>query len=373
MITTVYIFFLLLAFYALLLIWLAIGFLKTSFFSPAKNNKNEDPAVSIIICARNEEKYISLCLNTLVKQEYNSDKLQIILVNDASSDNTLRQAESVLSRSGLQYTIITNRERKGKKQSIVAAMQLAHHNLIITRDADTFTRSEHWLKSITEFYKQNPSDMIIAPVALSNNSGLMWALQAVENNILTLLSCGSARWHKPFLCSGANLVFTKQAFEKTGAYASHVHIPSGDDVLFMEDLKKIPGSVISYLKSKEALVYTFPCYSFGELVMQKIRWASKYKTNSNKLNFSLALLGFLINLIWLFCLVDGFVHPANNSHSLLFVVFKILIDFLLLFLASGFIKNRLLLWFSLPVAFIYPVYACVVALGSFFIQPKWKK
>ncbi|MCC6372534.1 MAG: glycosyltransferase [Bacteroidia bacterium] len=365
-----YILYALLLVYASVLFWLAYGFIKLKRFQAP--GVTEDMGITIIICARNEEKHISLCLNTLVKQDYDAEKLQIILINDASTDNTLRQAEGILRRSGLQYSIITNAEQKGKKKSIAYAMQFAHHDVIISRDADTFTRHEKWLKTLAQFYAQHPADMVIAPVALSDNFGIMWALQAIENNILLLFAAGSAYYHKPFLCSGANLMFTKKAFEQTGAYASHLHIASGDDVLFMEELKKIPGSKISYLKHEDALVYTFPCYSLGELLRQKTRWASKFKVNNNPLNFSLAVLGFLVNLAWLFCLLYGFYKPLNNSHSLLFVVFKILIDFLLLFLASGFVKNRFLLWFSLPVACVYPLYACLVALRSVFVKPKWK-
>jgi hypothetical protein len=151
-----------------------------------------------------------------------------------------------------------------------------------------------------------------------------------------------------------------------------MHIASGDDILFMEELKKIPGSKIHYLKSTEAIVHTFPNYSLRELLHQKTRWAAKFKVNSNALNAGLAVLIFAVNLGWLFCLIYGFIKPHDNSLTLLFVISKLLIDFLLLFLASGFIKNRHLLWFSLPVGCVYPIYACLIALSSLLIKPKWK-
>lgn len=365
-----YILFAFLLLYAIILAWLARGFVNTPVFKAW--GTLPDISITIIICARNEERHVPLCLNTLLRQQYNPANLQILFINDASTDNTAQLADAILKKTQVAYTIINNVQHKGKKQSIAYAMQFAHHQVIITRDADTFTRNDNWLKSISEWYQTHPSDMIIAPVALTDNFGLLWALQAIENNLLTLISAGSATYKKPFLCSGANLIFTQNAFQKAGAYASHMHIASGDDVLFLEELKKIEGTTITWLKSKEALVYTFPCYTFRSLIKQKTRWASKFKVNNNPLNAGLAVLTFIVNLGWLFCLVYGYAKPHNNSASLVFVVSKLIIDILLLFLTSGFIKNRYLLWFGLPVGCIYPLYACLVALRAVFVKPDWK-
>jgi poly-beta-1,6-N-acetyl-D-glucosamine synthase len=359
-----------LALYGIILLWLAIGFVrtKTTFH---EENETCIP-VTIIICARNEEKKIGKCLKTIVQQDYDLSKIQIIVVNDASSDSTVLQAQAALKESGLNYRIISNAEQKGKKQSITYAMQFAQHNLIITRDADTFTTSYSWLKIISDHYSEHESDMIIGPLAIANNAGMLWALQAIENNTLSVLNCGSSFYKRPFLCNGANLIFTKSIFEKTEGYSRHLHIKSGDDVLFLEEIKKVKGSNISYLKSPEAIVYTYPCFSFGSLLSQKIRWASKFKVNKNPINFSLAGLTFLVNAAWLLCLFYGFLVPQNGGLSLNFVLLKLLIDFLLLFLASHFLKNKALVFYALPVGCIYPIYAVVVASASLFLKPKWK-
>jgi len=361
---------LLLLIYACVLVWLASGFIKTrSFFV---NENLPEVAVTIIICARNEEKTIARCLKTIVQQDYDLKKIQIILINDASTDSTILQAQALLKNSGISYRIISNQEKKGKKQSISYAMQFAQHNLIVLRDADTFTVSYSWLKSISDFYSENKSDLIIGPVAIADNMGSLWAIQAIENNVLMVLNSGSAFYRKPFLCNGANLIFTKKLFEKTNGYNSHLDIQSGDDILFLEDAKKIADVKINFLKCKDAIVSTYPCFTFKSLLFQRVRWAAKFKVNGNPLNLSLAVLSFLVNLAWLFCLFYGFLVPENSLLSLFFVLFKLFIDILLLFLASRFIKNKALAWYVLPIGLIYPVYSCIVAIASVFIKPKWK-
>ncbi|MCW3077579.1 MAG: hypothetical protein JWO32_2188 [Bacteroidetes bacterium] len=361
---------LLLGIYAFLSGWLSLGFSRTDTFNISESEVFSP--LTIIICARNEEKKIGRCLNTILQQDYDLSKIQIIIVNDASTDTTAFQAESVLNKSTVEYKIITNALQKGKKQCITNAMQFAKNELIITRDADTFTRSFSWLKSISDFQRLHPSDLIIGPVAIADNVGILWALQAIENNILNVLNAGSAFYKKPFLCSGANLIFTKTIFAKTNGYSSHADISSGDDILFMEDVKKINSSLINYIKCSDSIVYTYPCYSFQSLVNQKSRWASKFKVNTNPLNLVLAALSFMVNASWLFCLLYGFFVPQKEELSLIFVFLKLLIDILLLFLASRFLKNKAIAWYVLPVGCIYPIYAVIIAIAATFVKPKWK-
>lgn len=361
--------FLSLLIYLLVLSWLTLGFLRTEI---PRTGSDQQEALSIIICARNEEKTIVRCLHSILDQDYDRNKIQLILINDASGDATVTLAERILKNSGLDYRIISNPQQKGKKQSITYAMQFVSHELVLLRDADTYTRSGKWLQTVSSFRQQTHSDFIIGPVALSDNFGLLWAIQAIENNVLAVMSCGSAYYRKPFLCSGANLIFTRSLFDEVGGYQSHIMVPSGDDIFFLEDVKKLKNTNIRYLKSSDALVYTYPIRSLAGMLFQKIRWASKFRYNSNLLNFSLAFISFLVNAGWVMAFARVFSAPANSGASLCFLLIKLSFDILLLFLASRFIRNRLLLGFALPTALVYPIYACLVALGSVFVKTKWK-
>jgi poly-beta-1,6-N-acetyl-D-glucosamine synthase len=356
--------------YALLLSWLALGFIRSKTFSAA-NDPSLNP-VTIIICARNEEQNIVSCLKSILAQDYDPDKIQILLINDASTDKTRSLGEKILAESKINHAVISNIKRRGKKQSITDVMSLVQNELIVTRDADTVTHSPKWLRTISGFYSATTSDLIIAPIAFIERPRLLWALQAIENNVLTVITAGSAFYNRAFLANGANLVFTRSIFQKTNGYSSHMSIDSGDDVLFLEDVKKIPGRKIGYLKSQDAIVHTYATETLRSLFNQKIRWAGKFKQNSNVLNFGMAFLIFLVNALFIVCAVQMSITKAGGQEHFLFIVLKLCIDFLLLFLASTFIKNKYLTWFILPVALIYPLYACLVSFFSVFLKPSWK-
>ena len=101
MILASYIFFSLLIVYALIMAWFAIGFVKTNYFTATYTSST---SLTIIICARNEEKTIGRCLATILKQDYDLSKIQLILINDASTDTTVFQAETILKNSKINYT-----------------------------------------------------------------------------------------------------------------------------------------------------------------------------------------------------------------------------------------------------------------------------
>ena len=112
----VYILFGLLAIYALFLFYHAFGFIRTPTFKV--NEKFLQLPITLIICARNEEQTITQCIQSIARQHYVMGKIQLIVINDNSSDLTAQLAEAVLKESDINYKIISNQQQKGKKESL---------------------------------------------------------------------------------------------------------------------------------------------------------------------------------------------------------------------------------------------------------------
>ena len=69
--------------YLLILLYLAIGIIRTKTELTA-----EQPFVSIIVSAHNESQNIAVCLDSILHQDYPEHKLELIIVNDRSEDDT---------------------------------------------------------------------------------------------------------------------------------------------------------------------------------------------------------------------------------------------------------------------------------------------
>lgn len=357
--------------YAAVLLFAVLGFLRTRIFHSLPHHKNKT-RVSIIVCARNEEKYIENCLSGIVTQIFDKNLLEIVFVNDASTDQTLLLAEKMLSVSGISYRIINNFEKKGKKQCLTDAIQICSGELIITRDADTFTLSNVWLKTIVDYHEITGKEFIIAPLQLENNNGLISQLQFFENTALSIITSGFTHFKNAFLCSGANLAYTKKLFLNCNGFSSHKEIASGDDVLLLEDVKKINPASVGYLKQNEASVITYPQQTWSALLSQKVRWAAKFSLNPNKTNTYLGILVFIIHFMSLFALIFPVFRHHFPFFGLIFLCCRLLIDYLLLFLGSRYFNTSVKYAWLLPVSIFYSFYVIVTGLASVIIKPNWK-
>jgi len=357
-----------LAAYLFYLIRGAAGFAKTEFFIPGQSSPGFTNTC-IIICARNEEKTIERCLQGIFEQDFDKKLLEIVLVNDGSTDNTLLIAQKCFASYSGAFQIISNASSVGKKKSITSAIESCHSDLIICRDADTYTESKNWLRTIVSFFETSGKSFIIAPLEIENKNGLLNQLQYFENAALAILTGGFAYYQKAFLCNGANLAFTKKLFRTTGGYNSHIQLNSGDDVLFLEDVKKTSPDAVAYLKNKDASVLTYPLKTFKKLMNQKVRWASKFDKNPNQTN---AFLGIIVCLVHVFSLIY-LVKPIFTHHipvfGIIFICFRVFIDFLLLFLASRYFNKPVKWHWFLPLSVFYSFYIIITAVLSLIVKP----
>ncbi len=328
--------------------------------------------VSVIIAARNEEATIANCIESIASQKYSKELVEIIVIDDASTDTTFGKAAAALEASGIKHLIILNEEHNGKKASLRRGIAACNSEIIICRDADTFTVSNNWLSSIVNYMAATKKEFVICPIAIDHKKGILSSLQETEMTILSLFTVSSAYFNVPFLANGANLAFTKKLFYAAGAYQEHLHIASGDDVFFLEKVKQMDVNKIGYLKNKDAIAYTFPEKRLSELIHQKIRWSSKLFKNPSVINWLSALIISTTNFVWIGATFYAIFNPKNLPVSLIFILSKLLIDILLVFLASSFIKVKTGALGVAVMAFIYPFYASLIAILTVFVKPKWK-
>jgi cellulose synthase/poly-beta-1,6-N-acetylglucosamine synthase-like glycosyltransferase len=96
------------------------------------------PKISIIISAYNEELVIEKRIANIQECHYPKENIEIIFVDDCSSDNTKNLAKLYLERSGISYYLIANTERLGTNRSYNSALTKAQYPIIVTTDADVF-------------------------------------------------------------------------------------------------------------------------------------------------------------------------------------------------------------------------------------------
>jgi len=341
--------------------------------------KEDDPRnfiptekVSIIIPFRNEAENILACLEGLVVQDYPAALMEIILADDHSEDNSQQLATNFLRDKSIAFKLIDLKEYNlsGKKNAIEYAVSQVSGSIIITRDADTYTENKLWLKSMLCLFKDTKTDLVLGPLILSGSSFIQ-TFQQFENVAITCMSYAFAKTGFPFVCSGANLAYRKEAFLKTNPYQNNKHVASGDDMFLLQRFIE-EGLSISTTKNKDAVVYTKAERSFSGFISQRLRWASKAKNLHIKTAWFIGAVLFLSNLILLIIGIYSFFGGINVRFCLFALIYKCIIEFLLLFLGRFMYKQKLNLTYYIPAFIANLFYVPVISLASVMVKSKWK-
>ena len=338
--------------------------------------------ITVIIPARNEEKQIGPCLESVLQNNYPSHLLEILVVDDHSTDNT---AAIVQTYTGVKCISledhISGPMNSYKKKAIETAILQSSGELIITTDADCIVKPR-WLSTIAACYEKTASQLIVMPVCIHPKWNFLGIFQSLD--FMTLQGITGASVYKGFLnmCNGANLAYTRMAFDEVDGFNGIDHIASGDDMLLMKKISDAFPGAIAYLKNEDVIVSTLAELYLSSFLQQRIRWASKSTHYDDKGIFRVLLLVYLFNLLMLVLpFMTMFLHSSFFIPHFSFSIFhlwlillslKILVELIFLYPVSSFFGLRsLLCWFP----FMQPLHILYTVIAGFlgkFGKYSWK-
>jgi len=164
------------------------------------------PCVSLVVPVRNEEKNIAQLLEDLSKQHYPEKSLEVILVDDHSTDDSPAIIRSFCqTHPGFRYMVLDQAE-SGKKAALQKGIKSATHPLILNTDGDC-RASSGWVAEMLAGFSAPGVKMVIGPVMLEPDQSIFQAMQSLEFFSLSAAGAGSAGLNDPVLCSAANLAY----------------------------------------------------------------------------------------------------------------------------------------------------------------------
>ncbi|RSK41872.1 glycosyltransferase [Mangrovimonas spongiae] len=348
-----------------------IGFNKTPiFFYKDISAKN---TFSVIIPFRNEDKDLPFLLESIKALKYSRLHFEILFVDDASEDNSVKLIQEHLKNTTINFTILNNKRTSNspKKDAITTAIAVAKYSWIITTDADCVLPNS-WLNCFNSFIAEKAPKVIVAPVTLHNTTTFFNYFQLLDVLSLQGATMGGFGIKQPFMANGANLAYQKTVFFKVNGFSSNNNIASGDDIFLLENaLKQFPNGVF-YLKSTKAIVSTKTESSFIAYFQQRLRWASKSTHYSNNFAKSTGIIVLLTNGILVGFSVMGLAGHFNFKLLLCFFLIKGLIDYLLIAKTARFFNQSFSFTTYIISVFLYPFTSVFVAISATLSSYKWK-
>jgi len=327
--------------------------------------------VSVIISARNEAENLTKYLTNILEQVHS--QYEVVVVNDCSTDGSdliLEEFEAKYPHLKVVNVTESRKFKTGKKFAVTMGIKAAKYPNLLFTDADCQPASENWITWMTAGFENPDTEIILGYSPYYKIGGFLNSLIRFETIKTAINYLSAAMRGNAYMGVGRNMAYRKELFFRVKGFASHMHIMSGDDDLFVNQNATKHNTVIEL--NPESFVFSEPKISFGTWYKQKKRHmgAGKlYKGRHKRMLGADALSGLLFYLLFFSCLAST---PAMYVAITLFI-FRWLAQLLVYKKQFSTLQGRNFIWY-LPLAdILYYLYLNIFGLvGTLKKTNQWK-
>jgi glycosyltransferase involved in cell wall biosynthesis len=344
-------------------------FAKYAFAKTSQPTLQTKIPVSVIVCSKNEAENLKNNIPLWLAQDY--PNFELILVNDASSDNTLDVIEHFAGNDPrIKIVNVVNNEAfwANKKYALTLGIKKAKNNHLLFTDADCKPASNVWIQQMVSHFSTE-KQLILGYGAYAKAKGLLNKLVRFETFMAALQYFGFAKLGLPYMGVGRNLGYTANLFYENNGFMSHMYIRSGDDDLFVNQAATQSNFAIS--DSPESFTISTPKKSWKSLFNQKRR----HLTTASHYKFShkIVLGAFYISnvLFWLGLILSFLFLEWEVVLALL--LFRLIVQYIVVAKALKKLRENNLVYFVSILEIMMICFQMVIFITNLFSKPKhWK-
>ncbi|PNQ75479.1 glycosyl transferase family 2 [Hanstruepera neustonica] len=343
---------------------------KIAFYKQETLSK-ENVKVSVILCAKNEEENLRKFLPSIINQDY--PEFEIVLINDASYDDTLLVMEDfALKHNNIKIVDVKNNEAfwANKKYALTLGIKAAKHQYLLFTDADCEPKSQYWIKEMCSHFDKGKTIVLGYGAYKKIKNSFLNKLIRFETVLTAMQYISFAKMGLPYMGVGRNLAYTKETFFNANGFMTHMHIKSGDDDLFVNQVANAKNTAISL--TPESFTVSVPKKTFSSWIVQKKRHitTAKYYKTTHKIVLSLYYMSqasfWLLALTLLIFLFQWKIVVA-------LIAFRFLIQYITFFNATKKLQETDLILLIPILDFFLVAMQLTIFISNLFSKPKhWK-
>jgi cellulose synthase/poly-beta-1,6-N-acetylglucosamine synthase-like glycosyltransferase len=171
--------------------------------------------VSILVPVHNEEKNIEKKLENLQLVDYPKEKMEVIIVDDASDDNSVAKINGAIEHGlGFKAKLVKQEVNRGKAVALNAALQFATAPIIIVSDADTTWPADALKKAVP--YLADPTVGAVTGQGLNKQTNESWVTKNEDNylQLTSVIRLGESKIHSTIRFEGGFCAYKRVAFSQ---------------------------------------------------------------------------------------------------------------------------------------------------------------
>jgi len=225
-----------------------------------KENKAFAPKVSVVVPAYNEEKNIKECIDSVLSSNYPKNKLEVIIVDDGSTDNTLKILEKY------KKIRVLRQNHLGKVEALNKGIISSSNKFVLTLDADT-TLDKNCIREIVKPLLDKGIGATTGNNNIKNKKSFLSMFQNIEYHFTNLMrNSFSAVFRQGAWIAGSLACYRKSALKKIGYFKKDT---MAEDIDIALELKKAGYKTVIVPK---AFGHTIVPTKLKELYRQRVRW-----------------------------------------------------------------------------------------------------
>lgn len=227
--------------------------------------------VSVLVSARNEQRDLPACIEALLKLDYPRELLEIILVNDLSTDDTGRIIDEVAAANAHVIALHTSQlppnGLEAKARGIAHALARATGEWVLITDADGTVHPD-WARHLLGYVDANTG--MAGGALVVRADGWLGIVERMAWGFLQTFSFGLAGWGVPIVCVGPNMAIRRSVYQNAGGL-EQANFRVAEDLALFRMVKSRRMAVHVYM-DRATTVTLAPVPSFGHLLSQHRRW-----------------------------------------------------------------------------------------------------
>ena len=354
--------------YLLALLWFLLGLLRSD---PTRTH--DQPAVSVIVSARNGDPHLSRLLARLLDQDYPAAKLELVIVDDGLSESSRVALDETAGRDQRIKVVSSafgDQRLAHKKRALDAGIRHSRGEVLLFTDVDC-QMGPAWVRGMASYFTPG-IDYVVGwsqvaaglsggdDLGLTESAAPFKVFERLDFTMLMLAARGATMMGTPWASSGQNQAYRRSVYERAGGYQKLAHRLQGDDSLFLQLARRRAEARVTFATDPDCRIVTDPAESLKQLIYQRIRWAgdavAMWRFNPAFLPIPVATFGAnaLIIVLTLAALADSAaVLPVLIPGILL----KALVEVTLLLvghtkISLGDLRRYFPLWFLLQIPYV---------------------